>query len=324
LRSSAFNRDRDATERSRSKTPLDLSDPTVLIENAHAASPATVAPTTGAIPAEVVVGGAPPRRRPGTRAWRALWRSRWMRLAGPLALLVAWQLAVTVGGVSPATLPSPESVASAGWEMLRDGTLSDALLVSLRRVALGLLIGVGAGTALGLIAGLFRVGERVIDPSVHMFRTMPALALVPLFILWFGINETPKVLLVAFAVTFPVYLNLYAGIRNIDQRLVEAGSVFGLSRWGLIRHVVLPGALPSWLVGLRFSLGIAWIVLVASEQINATAGIGYLMTTAQALLQTDVIFVGLLVYSLLGLLSDVIVRLLERWTLRWRRGLETL
>jgi sulfonate transport system permease protein len=147
---------------------------------------------------------------------------------------------------------------------------------------------------------------------------------VPLFILWFGIGEQPKVLLVASAVAFPVYLNLHAGIRGVDRRLVEAGRVFDLSRAQLIRQVVLPGALPAFLVGLRFSLGIAWIVLVASEQINATSGLGFMMLNAQNLLQTDVIFVGLIVYSLLGLLSDLLVRLLERWLLSWRQGLESL
>jgi sulfonate transport system permease protein len=226
--------------------------------------------------------------------------------------------------VSELTLSSPAKVADTAWSMIGDGTLVDALGVSLRRVAIGLAIGVPVGAALALASGLSSIGERIIDPVVQMLRTMPALALVPLFILWFGIGEQPKVLLVAQAVAFPIYLNLYAGIRGVDQRLVEAGRVFGLSRAGLIRQVVLPGALPGFLVGLRFSLGLAWIVLVASEQINATSGLGFLMMNAQNLLQTDVIFVGLLVYSLLGLTSDLIVRLLERRLLSWRRGLQTL
>ncbi len=277
---------------------------------------------------ELVVGArpaAPAGARGRLRAgWDRAWRSRWVRIVGPLTLLLAWEAAVTWFGVSQLTLSSPASVAETGWTLISDGTLGEALAVSLRRVALGLAIGVPVGTALALLSGLFPVGERLIDPLVQMLRTMPALALVPLFILWFGIGEQPKVLLVAQAVAFPVYLNLYAGIRGVDQRLVEAGRVFGLGRWRLVRDVVLPGALPSFLVGLRFSLGIAWIVLVASEQINATSGLGFLMTNAQNLLQTDVIFVGLLVYSLLGLTSDLIVRLLERWLLSWRRGFQSL
>ena len=273
-----------------------------------------------------MVGRAPRRGRRGTAraAWRRVWRSNWVRLAGPLLVLAAWEIAVTWLGVSRLTLSSPGDVARTGWQLIEDGTLWTALGVSLQRVAIGLAIGVPAGAALALLSGLFPAGERLIDPVVQMFRTMPALALVPLFILWFGIGEQPKVLLVALAVSFPVYINLYAGIRGVDERLVEAGRVFGLGRFRLIRDVILPGALPSFLVGLRFSLGIAWIVLVASEQINATSGLGYMMLNAQNLLQTDVIFVGLIVYSLLGLFSDLLVRLLERWLLSWRHGFRSL
>lgn len=275
---------------------------------------------------ELVVGRTPTHgRRDDLRAaWRRLWRSNWVRIVGPLLLLAAWEIAVTWFGVSELTLSSPRSVAETAWRLMEDGTLWTALGISLRRVAIGIAIGVPAGAALALLSGLFSTGERLIDPVVQMLRTMPALAVVPLFILWFGIGEEPKVLLVALAVSFPVYINLYAGIRGVDGRLVEAGRVFGLGRFRLIRDVILPGALPSFLVGLRFSLGIAWIVLVASEQINATSGLGYMMLNAQNLLQTDVIFVGLIVYSLLGLISDLLVRLLERWLLSWRHGFRSL
>jgi sulfonate transport system permease protein len=287
------------------------------------ASSSPARPGHDAPPLEVVVGARPPRDRGlVARAWGRAWRSPWVRLVGPLALLAVWQLATTLGDVSPTVLTPPSRVADTAWGLIRDGSLPDALAVSLRRVAIGVLLGVVVGSAVALIAGLSRTGERLVDPAMHMFRTMPALALVPLFILWFGIGETPKVLLVALAVVFPIYLNLYAGIRGVDARLIEAGRVFGLGRWGLVRDVVLPGALASWLVGLRYALGIAWIVLVASEQINASSGIGFLMTNAQNLLQTDVILVGLLVYSLLGVGTDVLVRLAERRALSWRRGLE--
>ncbi len=280
------------------------------------------APDLALVP--VVGPGARPRTGSAGRVRARLARTRWLVVVGPLALLVAWQLATTVGGVAPQVLSSPSDVASTAWDLTRSGELPDALAVSLRRVALGLLLGVTTGTVLGLLSGLSPVGERLVDPLVHMFRTMPALALVPLFILWFGIDERPKVLLVAFAVAFPIYLNLHAGIRGVDARLVEAGRTFGLGRLGLVTQVVLPGALASWLVGLRFSLGLAWIVLVAGEQINATSGIGALMTNAQNLLQTDVILVGLLVYSVLGVASDQLVRLLERVALSWRSGLRSL
>jgi sulfonate transport system permease protein len=263
-------------------------------------------------------------RRRGAALRRRVARSNWVRVVGPLSLLALWQIAVSWFGVSQLTISSPELVAKAGWTLIDDGTLGAALGVSLQRVAIGLAIGVPVGTGLALISGLFPIGERLVDPVVQMFRTMPALALVPLFILWFGIGEQPKVLLVATATSFPIYINLHAGIRGVDGRLVEAGRVFGLSRLRLIRDIVLPGALPSFLVGLRYSLGIAWIVLVASEQINATSGLGFMMLNAQNLLQTDVIFVGLIVYSLLGLFSDLLVQLLERWLLSWRHGFRSL
>jgi sulfonate transport system permease protein len=247
--------------------------------------------------------------------WRRAWFSRWTRFLGPLLILVIWQLAVSIDHLPANQLPSLGNVWNTGRDLTADGTLQTALLTSLRRVALGLLLGVSIGTGLALLAGLSLVGERIIDPVMHMFRTMPVLALLPLFVLWFGIGEKAKVYLIGWAVIFPIYINLYAGIRGVDAKLVEAGSVLGLKRLGQIRHVILPGALPQFLTGLRLALGVSWLVLVAAEEINATSGLGYLITNAQNLMQTDVIFVGLIVYSLLGLATDVLVRLIERFTL---------
>jgi sulfonate transport system permease protein len=251
-------------------------------------------------------------------AWRRVWFSRWTRFLGPLLILAVWQLAVSVGHLSADVLPAPANVWVTAGHLLANGTLQSALLISLQRVALGLLLGVAIGTGLALVSGLSLVGERVIDPVMHMFRTMPVLALLPLFVLWFGIGEKAKVYLIGWAVIFPIYINLYAGVRSVDAKLVEAGSVLGLKRWGQIRHVILPGALPQFLTGLRLALGVSWLVLVAAEEINATSGLGYLITNAQNLLQTNVIFVGLIVYSLLGLATDILVRLIERFTLSWR------
>ena len=248
-------------------------------------------------------------------------RFAWRRLLSPLALLGLWQLASSRGWVDQRTLASPGSVVSTARGLWSTGELEHHLVVSLGRVTQGLAVGVTAGIALALVAGLSRIGEELVDAPLQMLRTMPVLALVPLFILWFGIGEQPKILLVALGTVFPVYLNTYAGIRGVDPRLVEAGRTVGLSRWGVIRHVVLPGALPSLLVGLRYSLGIAWLVLVVSEQINATSGVGFLMTQAREFLRTDVIVVGLVVYSVLGLASDLVVRALERWALAWRPSL---
>jgi len=252
------------------------------------------------------------------------WRRRripWRRMISPLLLVGLWQLASSRGWVDEHTLASPGRVAATARDLWSSGELQHHLAVSLARVAQGLALGVTSGVALALLAGLSRVGEELVDAPLQMLRTMPVLGLVPLFILWFGIGEEPKILLVALGTVFPIYLNTYAGIRGIDARLVEAGHTVGLSRWGVVRHVVLPGALPSALVGLRYSLGIAWLVLVVSEQINATSGIGYLMTQAREFLRTDVIVVGLVVYSLLGLSADLAVRGLERVALAWRPSL---
>jgi sulfonate transport system permease protein len=240
------------------------------------------------------------------------------RAVGPLLLLLLWQVGSTTGFIPERTLASPATVADTFRDLVSSGQLAEHMRVSLGRVLVGLALGIAAGTALALVAGLSRIGEDLVDGPMQMLRTLPVLALVPLFILWFGIGEQAKVLLVALATTFPIYLNTFAGIRGVDRRLVEAADTLGLSRAGRIGHVILPGALPSFLVGLRYSLGIAWLVLVVSEQINATSGLGYLMTQAREFLRTDVIVVGLIVYALLGLTSDLIVRGIERFALAWR------
>ena len=246
---------------------------------------------------------------------------RLRRFASPLLLVLLWEAASMAGLISPRTLAAPSTVLASAWELLLSGELPRHLLVSLGRVALGLGIGVTAGAALALVAGLSRLGEEIVDAPLQMLRTLPFLALVPLFILWFGIGEVPKVALVALGTTFPVYLTLFAGIRGVDPKLVEAGRVFGLDRRGMVRHVVLPGALPSGLVGLRYALGTAWLSLVIAEQINASAGIGFLINDARDFLRTDVIVVGLLVYALLGLGADALMRAVERRALSWRPAL---
>ncbi|WP_405764892.1 ABC transporter permease [Streptomyces sp. NBC_01538] len=244
---------------------------------------------------------------------------RWLRrTSGPLALLALWQLLSSTGVLTAGILASPERIAQVGSDMVADGSLGNAMGTSLQRVALGLLFGAVIGTGLALVSGLFRVGEDLIDAPVQMLRTVPFVGLIPLLIIWFGIGEAPKVAIITLGVTFPLYLNVYAGIRGVDAQLIEAGESLGLSRWGLVRHVVLPGALPGAMTGLRYSLGIAWLALVFGEQINADAGIGALMVQARDFLRTDVIVVCLLVYAFLGLLADFVVRSLERLLLQWR------
>jgi len=245
-------------------------------------------------------------------------KAGWHRLVSPLIILVVWQLASLSGLISPQTLASPWQILQTGWSLILDGTLTRNLLVSLARALSGLSIAIVAGSVLALVAGLSRTGENIVDAPMQMARTMPVLALVPLFILWFGIGETPKVALVALGALFPIYLNLFKGIRAVDPKLLEMARTLGLSRRQTIFQVILPGALPDFLLGLRFAVGISWLMLVVAEQINANSGIGHMMMDAQDFLRTDIILVGLFVYAALGLISDQIVRTIEARTLVWR------
>ncbi|WP_405622515.1 ABC transporter permease [Streptomyces sp. NBC_00076] len=244
---------------------------------------------------------------------------RWLRrTTGPLVLLALWQLLSSTGVLTPDVLAAPGRIAEVGRDLIADGSLPSAMGTSLQRVAVGLLFGIVVGTGLALISGLFRIGEDLVDAPVQMLRTVPFVGLIPLFIIWFGIGEAPKIAIITLGVTFPLYLNVYAGIRGVDSQLIEAGESLGLSRWGLVRHVVLPGALPGAMTGLRYSLGISWLALVFAEQVNADSGIGFLMVQARDFLRTDVIVVCLIVYAFLGLLADFVVRTLERLLLQWR------
>jgi sulfonate transport system permease protein len=257
-------------------------------------------------------------RKPGqAEFWRKAAR-KLRRAYVPLGILAFWQAASFAGFTSVQTFPPPSAIATSFWQLLISGQLLDNILVSLARVFIGLAIGVAAGTALALVAGLSRLGEDAVDSTVQMVRTLPHLALIPLMIMWFGIGETPKIILIALGSLFPIYLNLFAGIRGADRKLREAAGTLGLSRFETIINVVLPAALPGFLVGLRQAFGIAWITLVVAEQINASAGIGYMVMNARDFLRTDIIFVGLGLYALLGLATDQSVRFLETHLLSWR------
>lgn len=254
--------------------------------------------------------------------------SRWRlprpvrRAIGPVSVLVLWWLLNVTGAMPSSVLAGPAEVLRAGWQLIENGQLPTAMGVSAERVAEGFLLGAVIGTVLAVISGLFRIGEDIVDSTVGMLRTLPWVGLIPLFIIWFGIDQAPKVALVALAVTFPLYMNIYAGIRGVDAQLIEAATMLGLRRRGLITHVVLPGALPGVLVGVRYALGNAWLALVFAEQVNASNGIGALMNTAEENYQTDIIVVCLVVYAILGLFTDLIVRLLMRYALVWRPSFE--
>jgi len=267
------------------------------------------------------IGGSE-RRRPRRRRRITGWR----RMVSPLVLLIVWQLVSTVHLISATKLPPPTDVVREAYTLVTTnsaayGTLQHALLVSLGRMAIGFGVGATAALILAVGAGLSRRGEEAIDPIMQMVRTLPLFGLVPVFIVWFGIGPLPKILLIALGAAVPLYLNTFSGIRGVDGRLGELGRSLGLSRREMLTHIVLPGALPEALVGLRQSLGVAWLALVVAEQINANAGLGFMINQATQFNENDVIFVALIVYTILGLLTDWLVRRLERRTLRWRRGL---
>ena len=257
-------------------------------------------------------------RAAATRADASLLaRSRWTPFVLPVLLLAAWQLASITGALPSTILPAPTSVIDVGWELLRDGTLLANLAVSARRAVTGLLAGGSIALALGFATALSPGLRRLLDPTLQAVRTIPHLALIPLVILWFGIDEGAKVLLVGWGVFFPLYLNTYHGVTSVDHTLIEMGRVYGMGRWTLFRRVILPGALPSILVGLRFALGVMWLTLIVAETIAANSGIGYMANQAREFSQTDVIVLAILVYAALGKLADTLTRLAECRFLRW-------
>lgn len=252
-----------------------------------------------------------PRRRRRLPAWS-------LRLGSPVVLLVLWQLGSRLGLVTDQVLPAPSVIAAAGLQTYHDGSLVDALLVSGQRVVVGFAAGAAAGLVLGVLVGSWRVVDIVLDPPLQMIRTIPFLGLIPLFILWFGIGETPKIAMVALGVAFPLYLNTSAAIRQVDPKLLETAQVLRFTTGQRIGVVILPSVVPQVLVGLRQSLGIAWLSLIVAEQINADAGLGYLINNANQSLRADVVVFGLILYALLGLATDGVVRVFERRALRWR------
>ena len=241
-----------------------------------------------------------------------------IRLASPFVILALWQLGSAVGLIRQSVLPAPSLILEAGIEVVRNGQLADALAVSGLRVVEGLLLGGFAGIALGTAVGLSRWCEATVDPPMQMVRALPHLGLIPLFILWFGIGELPKVLLVALGVSFPLYLNTFSAIRQVDPKLFETAHVLGFSFWQRFRNIIVPSAAPQVLVGARQSLAIAWLTLIVAEQINADKGIGFLIMNARDFLRIDIIIFGLIVYALLGIGTDAVIRAFERRALRYR------
>jgi sulfonate transport system permease protein len=242
----------------------------------------------------------------------------------PLGLLAAWQIGASHGFVSTRFVPAPSDVLAAGWRLGVSGELWTNIKVSFARAFAGFLIGGGIGFALGLANGVSTISERLTDATLQMIRNVPHLALIPLVILWFGIEEESKLFLVALGVFFPVYVNTLHGIRSVDPQLIEMGRVYGMSPSTLFRRVILPGALPSIFVGLRYALGIMWLTLIVAETISASSGIGYMAMQAREFMLVDVVVLAILIYALLGKLADSATRLLERVFLAWNPAYRNL
>ncbi|MBB3590971.1 sulfonate transport system permease protein [Rhizobium sp. BK529] len=262
-------------------------------------------------------------RKAGVRGGRAGFRlplpgsDKLLPYLVPVAIITLWQLGCSVGWISSRIMPSPADVASAFWTTTISGQLPEDVLVSAARAFAGLLVGGSIGFLIGIANGVSKLSEQLTDTTLQMLRTIPHLAMIPLVILWFGIGEESKLFLTSLGVLFPVYLNTYHGVRNVDRDLIEMGKVYGMSGWTLFRKVIFPGALPSIFVGLRYALGIMWLTLIVSESIAASSGIGHMANNAREFMMTDVVVLALVIYAVLGKLADVVARALERQTLKW-------
>jgi sulfonate transport system permease protein len=235
----------------------------------------------------------------------------------PVVLVIIWEIAAKAGWVSPQVLPAPSKVLNTAIKLATTGSLLGDLRVSLLRAATGFALGGSVGFTLGVLVGFSRIAEAAIDRSVQMIRAIPFLALLPLVIVWLGVGEAEKIFLVALGVTFPIYINTTLGIRQVDPKLIELGRIQGLGPFELIRRIVLPGALPSILTGVRYALATAWLALVVAETIGAESGIGFLAMDAREFLRTDVIVLTIAIYAVIGVAADAIARLLERRLLAW-------
>jgi sulfonate transport system permease protein len=240
----------------------------------------------------------------------------------PVLVLIVWEILAQTGVLKPTYAPAPSDIVSTTVTLWRDGVLGPDLAISVQRAGIGLVLGLSVGIVAGVLGGFLRSGEYLFNGLAQILNTIPLLAVLPLMVVWFGIDELTKVLLIAFGAGVPMYLNLFAAIRGVDQRLIEMARTTGAGRWRVVTWVLLPGAFPGFLVGLRFSLAYSILGLVAAETVNADQGLGFLITQAQTYLQTNKVFVGLVIYSVLGLLADQFVRILERVFLRWRSSYE--
>ncbi|WP_059049360.1 ABC transporter permease [Paenibacillus senegalimassiliensis] len=236
----------------------------------------------------------------------------------PVLLLAVWEYLSAHEYISYLLFPAPSRIAETFISLVQSGAWWSNLEISLQRALLGFLLGGGAGLLLGIVVGLFRWVERTMDPAVQMLRMVPHLAVTSLFVLWFGIGETSKVLLIAKGAFFPLYINVFLGLRGVDNKLFEVTRVLEFSRLRQVIQLMLPASLPNLFLGIRMSVAIAWLSLVVAEMMGASSGIGYLMMDARAMSKTPVVFVGIFTFTLIGVLSDWLIRRIERYFLRWK------
>ena len=247
----------------------------------------------------------------------------WVKgLVLPLLIIVVWQIFSSSGVVSATVLPSPIQIVETFYGLVVSGLLFGHLQISIYRAFVGFLLGASIALVLGFIVGFSKRSESYLDPTMQMLRTIPSLAVTPLFILWFGFDELSKILLIAFASFFPVYVNTYNGIRSVDSKLFEVAQVLEFSKWKQLTKLILPSALSHILVGIRLSLGIAWLSLVVAELMGSSAGVGYMIMDARQFSQTDKVFVGIIIFGVVGKLTDSLVRILEQKLLKWRTSFE--
>ncbi|MFG1731719.1 ABC transporter permease [Paenibacillus sp. 843] len=236
----------------------------------------------------------------------------------PLFIIIVWQIAGALDWLNPILLPTPLSIWHEFVQLTSTGELIRHLGISSWRALLGFLLGGSLGLAAGIWVGFSYKAERLVDPSLQMLRTLPHLAIAPLFILWFGFGETSKILLIAKGSFFPLYVNTFLGIRSVDNRLFDVARVLQFRRWDQIRRLIVPAALPHIFLGIRLSIGVAWLGLVVAELMGASSGIGYIINDARSFSWTTVVFVGIMVFALVGKLSDTLVKWLEGRMLRWQ------
>ncbi|MEB2843851.1 ABC transporter permease subunit [Endobacterium cereale] len=296
--------------RATSGTPRTLTEGTLTEDKPQDWQQASQNPPKGAADGAQAKGGKP-------AGLHTISRGAWLPYLVPVGLVLVWQILSSTGLISDRIMPSPVAVLAAFWERLLSGELGRDVAVSGARALSGLLIGGSIGFLLGIANGVSKLSEQLTDTTLQMLRTIPHLAMIPLVILWFGIGEEAKLFLTSLGVLFPIYLNTYHGVKNVDRDLVEMGRIYGMSNWSLFRKVIFPGALPSIFVGLRYALGIMWLTLIVSEAIAANSGIGYMANTAREFMMTDVVVLALVIYAVLGKLADVVARALERWALSW-------